>query len=107
MAALTGHCDCGAVTITVPSAPEEINACPCDYCRRAGAHWGYYKAGSATITGKTATYRRAAKVADFHRCPTCGIVTHWDGNDVTPHMGVNMANFEQAALAGIPVVEDP
>ena len=106
---LTGTCDCGAVSVTVPSRPDRINACPCDYCRRVGARWGYYDEGQAVITGQTHRYDRATRSVDFHRCARCGTLTHWIGKTPgrIPHMGVHMENFDPADLEEIPVVIDP
>lgn len=104
---MDGHCDCGSVTITIPALPKSINACSCEYCRRVGAHWGYFPRGSATVTGHTAAYRRGSKTVDFHRCTACGTITHWiDPNGRVPHMGVHMMNFDPAALIGVPVADE-
>lgn len=105
--ALTGRCDCGAVRISIPSVPDRINACPCDYCRRIGARWGYFPAGSVAIEGATHRYDRVDRIIDFHRCATCGTPTHWTGKAATgrpAQMGVHMQNFDQAALRDVPVV---
>ncbi len=105
---LTGKCDCGAVTVRVPKLPQTINACPCDYCSRVGARWGYLPTGSATIEGTTVTYRRGSKTIEFHRCRECGVITHWiDPTGFIRHMGVHMINFDQDILSDIPVVVDP
>lgn len=103
-----GKCDCGRVTISVPELPQKINACPCDYCSRVGARWGYFPTGSVAIEGTTETYRRSSKTLDFHRCRECGVITHWiEPTGRIRHMGVHMANFDQGILADIPVVIDP
>jgi len=108
MTGLTGLCDCGAVSVTVPEAPETINACPCSYCRRVGAQWGYYPLADISVKGPTDTYRRASRSSDFHRCSRCGVVTHWWPDiDEIDFAGVNMTGFPPAALADVPVIEDP
>lgn len=105
---MDGRCDCGRVTITIPSLPEIINACPCDFCRRVGAHWGYYPSGSVTVTGETHAYRRGARIVELHRCADCGVLTHWiDPESRVVHMGVHMKNFHPATTADVPVVIDP
>ena len=103
--ALEGRCDCGAVTVRVPTAPHRINACPCDYCRRVGARWAYYPAEDLTVRGGTVPYRRAARVIEFHRCGVCGVVTHWaDPVGKMKNVGVNTALMPPDAVEGIPVV---
>ena len=103
-----GRCDCGAVTITLPALPDEMNACPCSYCTRVGAHWGYFAAGTVEVQGSSVPYRRAAKRIEFHHCPTCGITTHWiDPDGRVKHMGANMRNFAPEVTKDIPVVIDP
>ena len=104
---LEGRCDCGAVTVRVPAAPERINACPCDYCRRVGARWGYFAADDLTVQGGTVPYRRAARVIEFHRCGVCGVVTHWaDPAGQMKNVGVNTSIMEPELLAGVPVTSD-
>lgn len=104
---LSGRCDCGAVSITIPHLPENMNACPCAYCSTVGALWGYFSRGSVTIEGRTDTYQRASRILEFHRCATCGVVTHWiDPEGRVPHMGTNMRNFDAEMIAGVPVVVD-
>ena len=104
---LEGRCDCGAVTIRVPIAPDRINACPCDYCRRAGARWAYYPAETVIVEGGTVPYRRAARALEFHRCGVCGIVTHWaDPLGKLDKVGVNTVVFDPDLVAGVAVVAE-
>ena len=107
--ALHGRCDCDAVTITLERRPERINPCACDYCRRAGARWGYVDGAEVRIEGATVPYRRAARAIEFRRCELCGVLTHWQwpGRPVDRSVGINMANMEPDALAGIPVAAHP
>lgn len=105
---MEGYCDCGGVVVVIPDVPDTINACPCAFCSRAGAHWGYYQVGTVEIRGETQTYRRASKVIEFHRCAVCGVLTHWqDPSGGIQHMGVHMKNFDAGATSQIPVVVDP
>jgi len=105
---LSGKCDCGKVTISIPELPQEINKCPCDYCSRVVARWGYFAAGTTAVKGATDTYRRSSNTIEFHRCCECGVVTHWiDPTGGVRHMGVHMANFDQSILAVIPIVVAP
>ncbi len=105
---LEGRCDCGAVTLTLPAPPDRINACPCDYCRRIGARWGYYPPEAVTVMGETDPYLRASKALEFRRCRICGVTTHWQWpGGCGPNTGINMNNFDPARLADVPVVVDP
>lgn len=100
---MDGGCDCGAVTVSVPAPPPEINACRCAWCTRIGGRWGYYDVAAVSVSGPLDSYRRADRVLDFNRCRTCGVLVEWREPGGT-RMGVNMANFSAADLAGVPVV---
>jgi hypothetical protein len=105
---MKGHCDCGSVVVTIPELPNEINACPCSFCNRAGAQWGYFPAGTVDVKGETEAYCRASRTIEFHRCAICGILTHWQTNDRRiRHTGVNMRNFDPEVIATITVVANP
>ncbi|WP_456236424.1 GFA family protein [Frigidibacter oleivorans] len=107
-AAVEGRCDCGEVSVTIPDLPADMNACPCDFCSRFGALWGYFPHGSAVVAGDTTPYRRASRMIEFHRCVRCGVVTHWiDPDGHLPHMGVNMRNFDSDVIGAVPVVVEP
>ena len=49
--ALQGSCHCGAVRLTLPSAPEKATSCNCSLCRRSGAIFGYYEFGTVSVQG--------------------------------------------------------
>lgn len=106
---IRARCDCGEVTVTLARLPERINACPCDYCRRVGARWGYLPAEDVRIEGVTIPYRRMRKEIEFRRCELCGVVTHWQwpGRPAGRNVGVNMANVQPGALLDVPVVVEP
>ncbi|MGQ0800632.1 MAG: GFA family protein [Pseudomarimonas sp.] len=38
---LHGSCHCGAVHLTLPTAPTEATSCNCSLCHRAGGIWAY------------------------------------------------------------------
>ncbi len=86
-----------------------MNACPCDYCRRVGARWGYFSHDAVGIDGRTDVHVRATRSVEFHRCAACGVATHWQfpGRPAGTRMGVNMTNFDTALTAAVPVVVDP
>jgi len=79
---LKGTCHCGAVTVTLPRAPETLTNCNCSICRRYGALWAYYsesEVGIAAPRGRGApqAYAWGEHRLDFMRCGHCGCVTHW------------------------------
>lgn len=105
------ECHCGSVRITLPHAPQKLNRCSCSICRRYGALWAYFDPEKITISGSTDTYVWGDRMIEFHRCKTCGVLTHWAHTDNGPsegaskgsgNIGVNMQNMELSQLAGIP-----
>lgn len=107
---ITTTCHCGAVRVTQSARPAFVHACNCSLCRASGAQWAYPAPAGVTVTGSTATYRRADKPdagADIHFCPRCGTTTHFT---LTPEtvarfgdgmMGVNVALARPGDLAGV------
>jgi hypothetical protein len=81
--ALTGHCLCGAVTITVAGEHDpRVGACHCRMCQRwSGGLFLCFnsKAGAVTVTGDVARYR-SSTFAERAFCPRCG--SHLWFNDV-------------------------
>jgi hypothetical protein len=105
---MKGGCDCGAVTLDIPGVPDRVNACPCGFCSKAGALWGYFPRDSVTVTGRTQLYRRASRRLEIHRCEECGILTHWlEPTGRWHETGVNMRCFDPDTVAAIEVVVDP
>lgn len=79
---ITGKCHCGRLTYEV-SLPFEgdsipVRRCSCTFCRKHGAVYTSHPAGSlrATIRGGAGPsgYSFATGTAEFHVCPTCGVV---------------------------------
>ncbi len=106
--ALTGSCHCGAVRITIPTAPDYINDCNCSLCVTHGGLWGYFSPGLVEITGgPTSRYVRSDLPQPFlatHFCPQCGSTTHWAPLDPDyDRMGVNMRLFAPEAWAHIDI----
>jgi hypothetical protein len=96
---LQGSCHCGAVRLTLPSAPEKATKCNCSLCRRLGGLWAYYEFGTVRIDGhpeNTAEYAWGDKTLRTVRCKTCGCATHWE--PLVPEAGgkhgVNLNNFD-------------
>ncbi|HLZ84868.1 MAG TPA: GFA family protein [Caulobacteraceae bacterium] len=99
-------CHCGAVSIAVPRAPEQVTDCNCSICRRLGALWAYYRATEVTITGVDATVayvRHDGPNMGYlaqHHCRTCGCTTHWSSLDASvDRMGVNARMMAPEVLA--------
>ena len=73
-------CHCGAVQFELAHPPETVTECNCSFCRRVGVLWAYYAADDVTLLTEplsTNTYAWNGKHVDFHRCATCGCLTHW------------------------------
>ena len=98
---LQGACHCGAVRLTLPSAPVQATDCNCSICRRLGGRWVYYEFGTVHIEGhpgQTQDYVWGDRTLRTVRCRTCGVATHWEPLDPQPgaRHGVNLRNFEPA-----------
>ena len=83
MEPITGHCLCGAVTITVAGDHDpRVGACHCRMCQRwTGGLFVCFRAEAAavTVTGEVARYR-SSPFAERAFCPRCG--SHLWFNDV-------------------------
>ena len=95
-------CHCGAVRVTIDSAPNEVTDCNCSICRRYGTLWSYHSPRQVRISpsrGATDVYMWDDKSLEFHRCKTCGCVTHWAPVDaIVDRMGVNARLMEPGVL---------
>jgi len=96
---LQGSCHCGAVRLTLPSAPDQAIKCNCSICRRLGGLWAYYEFGTVRIEGhpeNTAEYIWGDKTLRNIRCKTCGCATHWEPlvPEAGSKHGVNLNNFD-------------
>lgn len=105
---LTGSCHCGAVRLTLPTAPEAGTSCNCSLCRRRGGLWAYYELGTVAIQGhpeSTESYVWGDRTLKNFRCKNCGIPTHWEPMDpeAGARHGVNLRNFEPVLLAAVTV----
>ncbi len=72
--AITGHCLCGAVRITVGAAEHGVGACHCAMCQRwTGALFLTFSAAAASVgvTGDVRLYASSA-FAERAFCPQCG-----------------------------------
>lgn len=69
---LTGHCLCGAVTITVPAAPGWVGACHCLMCQRwSGGLFLSFPAKGVTVEGPV-TRHQSSSFAERAFCTVCG-----------------------------------
>ena len=105
---LQGACHCGAIRLTLPSAPKTATRCNCSLCRRIGGVWAYYPFGTVRIEGHpehTRSYVQGDRTLSTVRCATCGCVTHWEPLPPVPgaRHGVNLNNFDPAWLATVRV----
>lgn len=109
---IAATCHCGAVSLTVPTAPEAVTDCNCSICRRLGGLWAYYDPKAVEIRAAPDAldrYERAEvpgnpdgkPVLALFRCATCGCTTHWRAFDEShPKMGINSRMMAPEVLAG-------
>ena len=100
---IESSCHCGAVRLKIEAAPETVTDCNCSICRRYGTLWAYYSPKVVRITppeGATDIYMWDDKAIEFHRCKSCGCVTHWAPVDKKhDRMGVNARMMTPEVLA--------
>ena len=85
-------CHCGAVALDLAEAPSEVTECNCSICRRYGVLWAYYAPEDVEVRADNGTdrYLWNDRSIAFHRCRTCGCVSHWSAVDPARNrMGVN------------------
>ena len=104
---IEASCHCGAIQFAVDAAPDTVNDCNCSICRRYGTLWAYYQRPQVRFTaenGPTDIYMWGDQDLEFHRCRSCGCVTHWSAVDRRhERMGVNARLMPPEVLAAIPV----
>lgn len=100
---IEASCHCGAVKLEILSAPQVVTDCNCSICRRYGALWAYYAPAQVRMiaTGRaTERYLWGEKSIEFHRCQSCGCVTHWTAaGQPADRMGVNARLMPPDVLA--------
>jgi len=96
-------CHCGAVRLVCDVAPTEVTECNCSICRRYGVLWAYYSPTRVQLIPPDAVtdiYMWDDRAIAFHRCRTCGCVTHWSPVDKSvDRMGVNARLMPREDLA--------
>lgn len=104
---LTGHCHCGAISITVPLAPHEMVQCNCSLCCASGFLGSYYDPAIVRIAGEDAcdAYIWGDHCIAIWHCRTCGVSTHWTPLPGTApnRMGVNIRMFAPDLWEALPV----
>ncbi len=110
---MTTTCACSAVRLTLEQAPDYINDCNCDLCRKVGGAWGYFEGSQVQVSGKTQAFKRTDKVTPavvVHACEVCSTTTHFTlseaflaQNPTADQVGVNMRLFNPALLEGVEV----
>lgn len=99
---IAGSCHCGDVGFELERPPQRIVECGCSICSKLGVRWAYFPPAEVTVRGATDTYVCNNRVIAFHRCRTCGCLSHWAtlGTDYG-RMGVNARLLDAADLDGI------
>jgi hypothetical protein len=59
-------CHCGAVSVRLAKAPEELAECNCSLCFSHGILWAYYSPRDVVIEGETRTFNRADRADPLH-----------------------------------------
>lgn len=101
-ASCTASCHCGRVKVELAAAPAEVTDCNCSICRRYGVLWAYYPSSQVSVRadGGTDQYECNGRTQAFHRCTTCGCVSHWAAHDpARQRMGVNARLLPPEVLA--------
>jgi hypothetical protein len=78
---ISASCHCGNIRVTLDwpgSGTIPARACGCAFCRKHGGMWTSNPRGRFrlhTNNGlRVEPYRFGTKTADFHVCPTCGVI---------------------------------
>lgn len=73
-ARLSGHCLCGAITVTLTNPKDHVEVCHCDMCKRqGGAFYGALESESFELTGEDALgVYRSSEWAERGFCSKCG-----------------------------------
>jgi len=99
---IEASCHCGAVKLTIAAPLAEVTECNCSICRRYGVLWAYYSPTQVSFApgnGPTDLYMWDDRSIEFHRCRTCGCVTHWAAVDPNrDRMGINARLVDLAVL---------
>ena len=105
---LRAACHCTAVRFEVADVPPWVLDCSCTLCRRYGAIWAYPEPGNVTFVSgpdATDTYTWGDHDLAFHRCKTCGCLTHMVAVKVSPPRlyGINCRMIPTLDPARVPL----
>ncbi len=103
---LEATCHCGAVRLEMETPPRRLTRCTCSICHRYGSMWAYYRAPQVTIhrpPGGTVAYVWGDRTIEFHHCPTCGCLTHYEAVDkaTSDRVAVNARMIDPALIDGV------
>jgi hypothetical protein len=104
-------CHCTAVRFEISESPAWVLDCNCTLCRRYGAMWSYYhgpdqvKLTSRPTREVTDIYVWQDRGIEFHRCKTCGCVTHIAAADIGQVFGVNARMMPALDPASVTVIQ--
>ena len=99
-------CHCGKVTLVLNAAVDEVGECNCSICRRYAALWAYFSPDQVQLTAAdTEFYCWGDQEVEFHRCKTCGCLTHYITTDKCSEaiFAVNMRLADTQVLSDIRV----
>jgi hypothetical protein len=100
---IEASCHCGAVRLRIDAPPSEVTECNCSICRQYGVLWAYYPLAQVRLVpadAATDIYMWDDRAIRFHRCRTCGCVSHWSPVDRRQgRMGVNARLMAPEVLA--------
>jgi hypothetical protein len=101
---IEASCHCGAVRLEAPRAPRRLTDCNCSICRRYGALWAYYKAGTVRLRYRKRdvdSYAWGDRKLRFVRCKRCGCILHHErtAGRSDSWIGVNARLFDPAVVA--------
>ena len=105
---IEASCDCGAIRMAIAERPQRLTSCNCSICHRLGVLWAYYHPAQVTFTAgaeKTVAYLRGDRTLEFHHCPICGCITHWESveKEGAERMGVNARLMKPDEIADVPI----
>ena len=93
---LRAACHCTTVRFEISELADWVLDCNCTLCRRYGAIWSYPQPGQVKIVaGADATdkYLWGDRELEFHRCKSCGCITHMSAVDTQQIYGINVRNI--------------
>jgi hypothetical protein len=103
---IEASCHCGGVRLQIAEAPKVVTDCNCSICRRYGVLWAYYRLEQVQVitSDGTDTYAWDDRSIAFHRCRTCGCVSHWSPlTRDDDRMGVNVRLMDLGLLQQVRV----